>query len=84
MIMDDKKAKKIGQDMSASIWIGKEGISEGIIEEINRQVESNGIVKVKVLRNSPYRDIREAEDIINKKIDGNIAEIRGKTILIVE
>lgn len=74
----------MGQEMSASIWVGKEGISDGIIDEINKQVESKGIVKLKVLRNSPYREMAEAEEIIKDRIKGRIAEVRGKTILIVE
>ncbi|MFO8110295.1 MAG: YhbY family RNA-binding protein [Thermoplasmata archaeon] len=82
--MEDEKAKKLGQDLSATVRVGKEGISEGMVKEINRQLEDNGLIKIKILRNSPYEDMSEVVDIIQGKVKGRTVEIRGKTILLVE
>lgn len=48
------KYKKITaeiQQMKATVWIGKRGITESTIDEIKSQVKDKRIVKVKWLRN---------------------------------
>ncbi|MFO7792482.1 MAG: YhbY family RNA-binding protein [Candidatus Saliniplasma sp.] len=81
--MDPKKAKIKGQDIDASIRIGKHGINEGVIDEIEKQLEDKDLIKIKLLRNSPIQDIDRAVDILKDETSGNPVEVRGKTILLI-
>lgn len=84
MIMDKKEAIAKGQDIDARVRIGKKGITEGIIGEIDRNLDDEEIVKIKILRNSPAQDIDDIADILEERTIGEVAETRGKTILMVE
>ena len=80
-MMDKKEVKNIGMDMKALVRIGKKGINSSMIEEIDRHLEDKEILKIKVLRNNPIQDIEETSRILKEKTIGEVAEIRGKTIL---
>ncbi len=83
-MMDDEKAKKLGQSIKANLQVGKDGISEGMVDEINKQVEDKGLVKIKVLRNSPYLEMEEAVDEIHDRCKARVVEVRGRTVLLTE
>ncbi len=79
--MDKDEIRNIGMDMKAIVRIGKKGINESMVDEINRLLEDKEIIKIKVLRNNPIQDIDETSEILEEKTIGEVVEIRGKTIL---
>lgn len=80
--MDEEEAKRLGHDLDANVRIGKKGITTSIVEEIDRQLENDDLVKVKVLRNNPLQDIDETKKILEDLTQGRVIEIRGSTILL--
>lgn len=80
--MDDEKAKIIGQGLTPTLQVGKDGISPEMIKEINKQVEDKKLIKIKVLRNSPYSKTAEAAEIINESCKARVVEVRGRTVLL--
>ncbi len=79
--MDKDEIRNIGMDMKAIVRVGKKGINESMVDEINRLLEDKEIIKIKVLRNNPIQDIDETSQILEEKTIGEVVETRGKTIL---
>ncbi len=80
--MDRKEAKIKGQDLEPLVRIGKKGIDENMIEEIERHLEDKELIKIKILRNNPIQDIGKIVDMLEEKTNGKVIEIRGKTVLV--
>ena len=38
------------RDLKPTVWIGKKGLTEGILREIKLQLESKKLIKIKVLK----------------------------------
>ncbi len=79
--MDIEKAKKEGQDLKATLHIGKEGITESLIDELDKQMEKRGLVKIQVNRNDPRQNTEETAEELEKLSIGELVEVRGKTVL---
>ncbi|ADB57310.1 YhbY family RNA-binding protein [Archaeoglobus profundus] len=65
-----------------TINIGKRGITEGVINEINQALEKHGMVKVRMLRNfrtitMKGMDRRELAKEIAKHVNGKLVDLRG-------
>ena len=65
-----------------TINVGKRGINEGVIKEINQALEKHGRVKVRMLRNFRVitmkgRDRRELAKEIAKHVKGRLVDVRG-------
>ena len=61
-----------------TIKIGKKGLTDNIIKEINLQLEKRGMVKVKMLRSfRSEKDKRELVDEIKAKVKGKLVDFRG-------
>ena len=65
------------------VRIGKKGITEGLVEEIKRNLEKHKIVKIKLLKS--YRETieesrQELADMIAKLVNAKVVEIRGYTL----
>ena len=64
------------------IRIGKKGITEGIISEVEAILQIDHIVKVKCLKIVPTEGIKAIADNIAKLTHCNVVEIRGKTFIL--
>ncbi len=67
-------------DNIVTINIGKKGINDNLIKEINTILEKRGIVKVKMLknfRNVSGRDKKVLAEEIASKIKGELIDFRG-------
>ena len=61
-----------------TINVGKRGLTESLINEINLQLEKRGVVKVKMLRS--FRANRNKEELANEiasKVKGKLVDFRG-------
>ncbi len=72
------------QQKAATIQIGKKGFSDDLLQEIQTQLKRNDLVKVKILKNSPFGTRSQALKEIRKKISGigKVIEFRGWTAII--
>jgi RNA-binding protein len=67
----------------ARINVGKKGLTESLLNEINLLLEKRGIVKVKLLRNSGMRENKElvVKELI-EKLGCRVTDVRGFVITI--
>ena len=65
------------------VWIGKQGATPQIINEILRQLEEKEVVKVKILKSALAKEASESLGItIAKHTDSTLVEVRGHTIVL--
>lgn len=72
--------KKKVASLKPAIQIGKEGISEGVIEELKRQLKEKNLVKVKFLKSALEQTGREqlAREL-QERTGADLIEVRGNT-----
>ena len=66
-----------------TVWVGKEGATTKIINEINRQLEQHEVVKAKI-HQTALKD-QEARDIatnIATQTNSTLIDIRGHTLVL--
>jgi RNA-binding protein YhbY len=84
--MKDKYNKLVQQKQQkiATIQIGKKGFSDDILSEIQTQLKRNDLVKIKILKNSPFETRSQAMKELRLKITGigKMIEVRGWTAII--
>ena len=67
------------QDLKPTVWIGKQGCSETMIEEIVAQLKTRKMIKVKWLQNTEVDP--EAVALAAK---ATLVEVRGRTMVLAE
>jgi RNA-binding protein len=81
-----KKMKELKQrsvEKEPTVWIGKSGVTDALLGQIDRQLDANEIVKVKVHRTSPEdAEIAELADKIAEEMTSEIVDVRGRTFTI--
>ena len=81
-----KMKRRIKRALSAerpTVWVGKEGATTQIINEISKQLDTREMIKAKILRTA-LKD-EEAKNIATKiaqQTDSLLIEVRGHTFLI--
>ncbi|MEM2121962.1 MAG: YhbY family RNA-binding protein [Candidatus Woesearchaeota archaeon] len=84
--IDDTTHKK--EKKKSKIQIGKKGITESILSEIERQLKTHELVEIKLLKS--FRQGMDKKELINKieeiaKItNSKIVSIKGFTLLITQ
>lgn len=73
--------KSLGNNIKPSYQIGKSGITESLLEDLNSQLENKELIKISVLDNSPI-NIKESADEIQKFTDCEIVQTIGNKMLI--
>lgn len=67
------------QDLKPTVWIGKNGYSETLIEEIRLQLKERKYIKVKWLRST---DVDPEE--IARLAKADLVGVRGRTMVLAE
>jgi len=68
---------------TVTVNVGKRGLTENLINEINLQLEKHGIVKVRMLRSFRTKgDRRKLAEEIESKIRGELVDLRGFVLTI--
>ncbi len=78
--------KEVGQyaQQAAKIQIGKKGITETLKEELRQRVKKEGVVKVRVLKNSPiFNERKTLLKQLAEEVDSKTIRIMGHTALFV-
>ena len=81
-----KMKRRIKSELSAekpTVWVGKEGASSQILNEISRQLEKREMVKIKVLRTAlKDEETKEIASKIAEQTESTLVDVRGHTIIL--
>jgi len=82
--MTEKDARKElmrrSNELSPTVHVGKEGLDQGLFDEITAQLKKNRLIKIKVLSNSDD-SAKEAAEAIAEATGAVIVDVRGGTIV---
>ena len=80
----EKKQIRNIRSEPASLQIGKNGLSTSFIEELNSRLQQSGVLKIKFLKNSPFKTREIALSELKKILsaDDKILETRGWTVIL--
>ena len=67
------------QDLKPTVWIGKQGCTETMIDEIVEQLKKRKMIKVKWLQN-----IEIEPEIVATQAQARIVDVRGRTMVLEE
>ena len=67
--------------LNAIFQIGKDALSDNLIEQVDHAIEARELVKISVLKNSPV-DIEETAFDIARLTDSELVQIIGRTIVL--
>ena len=66
-----------------TVWIGKEGSTQRILDEIDRQLEQREVVKAKILQTALKKaETKEITTQIASQTNSTLIEIRGHTFIL--
>jgi RNA-binding protein len=72
-------------DIEPRAWIGKKGLADSVIEEINTQLEKDGILKVEIRKGaliSTGLDRKRLAEKVAELTDSELIEVRGKRFIL--
>jgi len=78
-----KELKRQSIDKSATVWVGKNGVTQGLLSQIKRQLEANEMIKVKVHKTSlEETQVPEIAGKIADETRSKVVDVRGRTFTI--
>jgi RNA-binding protein len=69
------------QTLPATVHIGKDGITQTVIDEITKQLKKTKLVKIKLLP-ALEKDRKEAGSELAKVTSSVLVEVRGRTVVL--
>ncbi len=85
MRVDLKRLKELVQQGPADVIIGKNGLSDGVLREIDRRLKEKGVIKVKALRSAiavTGLDRRELARRVAEAVGARLLDVRGRTFVL--
>lgn len=73
--------RKMANKMDPIFLVGKNGIEDGMLEQLNDALEARELIKIKVLKNS-FLNSKEAAEIICDELDCNTVQFIGSTVVL--
>lgn len=73
--------KGLAQNIDPLIQLGKDGINEGFLKQIDKLLEDHELVKIKVLQNAPV-EVDEIVDEVLEKTGAEFVQKIGKKLTI--
>lgn len=73
--------RSMANTINPIIQVGKGGISENLIKQIDEALEARELVKITVLENSPS-EVKEVGDQITGRVNAEIVQVIGKKFTI--
>jgi len=75
--------KSEASQISPILNIGKSGINDSVIEELNKQIKAKRLVKVKVLKSAETeKDLKIISEELAAATKSTLIEVRGRTIVL--
>ncbi len=85
--MTEKHAKKElmrrANDLSPTVHVGKDGIDEGLLNEITNQLKKNRLLKIRVLQNADA-DTSEIAENIAESTESVVVNVRGNVVVLTD
>ncbi|MBR2254817.1 MAG: YhbY family RNA-binding protein [Candidatus Methanomethylophilaceae archaeon] len=85
--MTEKDARKElmrrANELNPTVHVGKDGLDQGVFDEITNQLKKNRLIKIKVLSNSD-EGAREAADAIAEATSSVVVDVRGGVIVMTD
>jgi RNA-binding protein len=78
-----KELVKMGSEIDPTVHIGKEGLTEGIVQETKAQLKKAKLIKVRVLP-SAGEDKNDLAQELADRAGAHLVETRGFTALLCE
>lgn len=75
--------KSEANQLNPILNIGKNGVTDTLIEELNKQIKANRLVKVRVLRSAEdEKNVKEIAEEIASATRSTLIEVRGRTVVL--
>jgi RNA-binding protein len=75
--------KSEANQISPILNIGKNGVTDTLIEELNKQIKANRLVKVRVLKSAEEgKDVKTIAEEIADATRSTLIEVRGRTVVL--
>lgn len=69
--------------LSPILNIGKNGVTDTLIEELNKQIKANRLVKVRVLKSAEEgKDLKAIAEEIAAATRSTLIDVRGRTVVL--
>ncbi len=85
--MTEREAKKElmrrALEINPTVHVGKDGLKEGLYEEIKAQIKKNRLIKVKVLSNADS-DTADIAAEIAENTDSVVVDVRGGVVILTD
>ncbi|GAB4340318.1 MAG: ribosome assembly RNA-binding protein YhbY [Calditrichia bacterium] len=69
-----------GNSLKAEVWVGKEGVSDGIVKTLLNSLNTKELVKVKILEACP-EDKKEVGAKLSEATEAELVQVLGNTLL---
>lgn len=77
------RLKAEANQISPILNIGKNGVTDTLIEELNKQIKANRLVKVRVLKSAEEgKDLKAIAEEIAVATRSTLIEVRGRTVVL--
>ncbi|AKB42536.1 MAG TPA: YhbY family RNA-binding protein [Methanosarcina vacuolata] len=77
------RLKAEANQLSPILNIGKNGVTDTLIEELNKQIKANRLVKVRVLKSAEEgKDLKAIAEEIAAATRSTVIEVRGRTVVL--
>lgn len=73
-----RELQRLGQQRDPVVWVGRKGISEGLVEDFENQLDAHELVKVKV---HDAGRLREAARELHDRTGAQLAQVIGKNLV---
>lgn len=84
--MEKEKLYQLKSDaskISPILNIGKNGVTETLVEELNKQIKANRLVKVKVLKSAEEeKDLKTIAAELAEATRSTLIDVRGRTVVL--
>lgn len=77
----NRKLRSLGHNLQPTLMVGKDGVTESVIDQFNQELLAHELVKVKVLETSPDAPV-DAASLLAQETRAYIAQVVGRTALI--
>jgi len=75
--------KSEANQISPILNIGKNGVTDTLIEELNKQIKADRLVKVRVLKSAEEgKDVKAIAEEIADATRSTLIEVRGRTVVL--
>ena len=73
--------RALGHHLQPVVQVGREGVSDAVVGEADRQLEAHELIKVKIAESSPH-DRHEAAGMLAARTGAQVAQVLGRTALL--